>query len=221
MFYLVQWKDKTVSVVEENGIVKMNGNLANILWFGKSYPAKIIAFNQSKEWLEALNVNDLGIIFGQTDVTVSNDVRLEPLATSSNNIEELDHTTKSSENQVPEAVNVSTNEDNLLNTEMTQIAQGFNVFVKTEKLLAWDHLKHNPRELTRRLLKQLISEEDLKLMTAIGRNEKMGVPEEIRESIFSYIQSKIPEGIDFQREEFITVINNLCGTLRHPKIRKN
>lgn len=46
MFYLVQWKDKTVSVVEENGIVKMNGNLANILWFGKSYPAKIIAFNR-------------------------------------------------------------------------------------------------------------------------------------------------------------------------------
>lgn len=83
---------------------------------------------------------------------------------------------------------------------MTQIAQGFNVFVKTEKLLAWDHLKHNPRELTRRLLKQLISEEDLKLMTAIGRNEKMGVPEEIRESIFCKKKLfELPDRIRVQR----------------------
>lgn len=45
MFYLVQWKDKSLSVVEEANILKMNGNSVNVMWYGKSLPAKIIAFN--------------------------------------------------------------------------------------------------------------------------------------------------------------------------------
>lgn len=41
----------------------------------------------------------------------------------------LDHTTKSSENQVPEAVNVSTNEDNLLNTVRINLTLNFTIHI--------------------------------------------------------------------------------------------
>lgn len=67
---------------------------------------------------------------------------------------------------------------------MTQIAAGLNVYIKTSKLIIWDSLINKPRELARRLLKELISEEELKTMTAVGRIDKKEVPEEIREAIF-------------------------------------
>lgn len=67
---------------------------------------------------------------------------------------------------------------------MTQLVKGLNVFIKTSKLILLKRFRNKPKDFARGLLLELISRDELKTMTALGKGKKKGVPEEIREAIY-------------------------------------
>lgn len=45
MYYLLQWMNRTFNVIEAKNIRKKNRQSVQVLWYGKTYSAKIIAMN--------------------------------------------------------------------------------------------------------------------------------------------------------------------------------
>lgn len=45
MFYLVLWEDKRVSIVEEENVLEITGQMSRIKWGKKEYRSKIIAIH--------------------------------------------------------------------------------------------------------------------------------------------------------------------------------
>ncbi|XP_051157099.1 uncharacterized protein LOC127288123 [Leptopilina boulardi] len=110
---------------------------------------------------------------------------------------------------------------------LIQLRKGIPVYIKSSKLILINRFKNKPKILARLLLFELIKKEQLKTMCALGHSKSnTAVPEDIRIAILSYVQRKKTVPDEFTNEDLIKVINNTCGTLRHPKkegdkIKKN
>ncbi|XP_051156207.1 glutamic acid-rich protein-like [Leptopilina boulardi] len=101
-------------------------------------------------------------------------------------------------------------------SNMTYLFEGSKVLINKNKLFLLKRFKSNPRELTRKLMLELVGAEKLKTMTAQGKKGN-AIPEEIRIDVFKYVQAR---NKNFSEFEFTTVLNYQCGTLRNPKLKK-
>ncbi|XP_043478308.1 coiled-coil domain-containing protein 136-like [Leptopilina heterotoma] len=102
----------------------------------------------------------------------------------------------------------------------TQLKKGLPVYVSTSKLIIMQRLRNKPNDLARALLIELVGDENLKEMCAKGRRKRgrPAVPADIREAILYYVQRKKSKNTDDFKEKHLTkLINNTCGTLRHPR----
>ncbi|XP_051155238.1 uncharacterized protein LOC127291336 [Leptopilina boulardi] len=132
---------------------------------------------ENKEWLESLDINKTGVLFGQTEQKIPNVIIPDAIDSMGNDTLNVTagESISGTANEPASAAN---------DIEMTEITKGIPVYVKTSQLRTFENLHHKPRELARSLLKELIKVDELKQMTALGRSGKKGVPEEIRRAIF-------------------------------------
>ncbi|KAL7290075.1 hypothetical protein TKK_0015803 [Trichogramma kaykai] len=98
-----------------------------------------------------------------------------------------------------------------------QICSDFNVWIDKGFLTVMNRWSSDAKQMTRRLLKKLVGEENLKNMCAQGRSAtgKPGIPEDIVSAVEYYVNKKCPSGLE--PSKFTAVINLMIGTLRHPR----
>ncbi|XP_051156015.1 uncharacterized protein LOC127285430 [Leptopilina boulardi] len=72
--------------------------------------------------------------------------------------------------------------------------------------------------MVRRLMLELVGRDELKTMTALGKqtvgSKRKEIPEQIRNCVYNYIM-KHSKGLSYTK--YIDTLNNQCCTLRNPK----
>ncbi|XP_043475940.1 uncharacterized protein LOC122507344 [Leptopilina heterotoma] len=105
---------------------------------------------------------------------------------------------------------------------MTQLCKEFPVYIQSSKLFMIKRFRNNPKELTRRLLLQLVGKDELCNLTVLGKGKKKGISDDIREAVFLYITRKRTNKDEpFTVQQYHTAINNMCGTIRNPRSKTN
>ncbi|KAJ8684235.1 hypothetical protein QAD02_020027 [Eretmocerus hayati] len=92
----------------------------------------------------------------------------------------------------------------------------YNVWIDRGRLTWMQRFFEDPRELTRRLLKELVGEENLREMCARGNSPNTRpVPEEIMNAVEYYVNRTCVRMLT--PVQFTNVVNMMCASLRNPR----
>ncbi|XP_074112705.1 uncharacterized protein LOC141536232 [Cotesia typhae] len=104
-----------------------------------------------------------------------------------------------------------------------ELIKGSKIMINRFKLdLYTQSNRKNPREMARKILKLIFSEDDLAKMTITGKKGRKQMPEDTYENVYDYVNSHTAPGMELTAEEFQNcVCRMLCGVRDGLKKKNN
>ncbi|XP_051168593.1 SUN domain-containing protein 2-like isoform X2 [Leptopilina boulardi] len=87
-------------------------------------------------------------------------------------------------------------------------------FIKTE-------FRKNPKEMARKLMKNLLGENNLINMSPTGRGDHTAIPKQVLDNVESFVKENVKKGFKIKHQEYIRTLTLMCNTLRNQLKAKN